>query len=588
MRRTPYLVPIVDAFQDRDIEEVDFCKSAQIAGTEGMVSVIGYYADQEPCPIMFVLADEDTAVYMGTERIQPMFRDSSDLSRLVIESQFNKGEMTLANGSYIVLGWASSVAKLASRPMRLVICDEVDKPGYYLNTREGSSIYLAKQRLEAKFRGKFGLLGTPTTEEGNICKALKKCDVVYDWHVPCPYCGTLQPLRWSLKHATGFSEGMYRGVDGVMRNLGQVTWEGGTEATDEQIARAGYRCGECGKLWTTVQKNRAVGWGRMVARQEPKRKPKVVGFHVNRLYSLLGKSGDIPRMVEEWIRVKLSGDLGELQGWINNALAEPWVIRGEQPKAKQLLELRNEIEPGICPEGSVAVTLGVDVQKVGFYYTVWAWKATLDSQLIEYGFLLDWEDVARVAFESQFPVIGGGSLGVWRGAIDTGGGKTDEPWTRTEEIYEWLRMNGRGIMWGIKGFGGKGKDTARVKMSVIDKLPGKGKRIPGGLVLWSIDVDYFKDTFFWRLSKEGAEDPQQVRLHSEVREDFIDHLLAEEKRRNKQGVYEWVQVSRANHWLDSSVYAHACADVQWAGGIRAFMGQRPGRRGRRVLSKGVE
>ena len=33
MRRTPYLVPILDAFLDLDIETVVFCKPAQIANT---------------------------------------------------------------------------------------------------------------------------------------------------------------------------------------------------------------------------------------------------------------------------------------------------------------------------------------------------------------------------------------------------------------------------------------------------------------------------------------------------------------------------------------------------------------------------
>ena len=54
---TPYMQPILDQCLDPDVEQIVVCKAAQIAGTEGMTSVIGYYSHQQPCPIMIVLAD---------------------------------------------------------------------------------------------------------------------------------------------------------------------------------------------------------------------------------------------------------------------------------------------------------------------------------------------------------------------------------------------------------------------------------------------------------------------------------------------------------------------------------------------------
>ena len=72
LRRTPFLRPIMDACLQRDTEWIVLCKAAQIAGTETMISIIGYYTHQDPSSIMLVLADEDTAVYMSRERIQKM------------------------------------------------------------------------------------------------------------------------------------------------------------------------------------------------------------------------------------------------------------------------------------------------------------------------------------------------------------------------------------------------------------------------------------------------------------------------------------------------------------------------------------
>lgn len=83
-------------------------------------------------------------------------------------------------------------------------------------------------------------MSTPTMEAGNIWQELRACDVVYDFHVPCPYCGQMQPLRWSREYSSGFEGGVYRGKDGRRHKLGQVVWEAGRAATAEQIAAAGY------------------------------------------------------------------------------------------------------------------------------------------------------------------------------------------------------------------------------------------------------------------------------------------------------------------------------------------------------------
>ena len=109
----------------------------------------------------------------------------------------------------------------------------------------------------------------------------------------------------------------------------------------------------------------------------------------------------------------------------------------------------------------------------------------------------------------------------------------------------------------------------RMKHTVLDKMPN-GKPIPGGLIIWLLDTNQLKDTFFWRLLENDDLGAQPVHLHREVGRDYVRHLLAEEKQRDRQGRWLWVKVGRDNHLLDASVYAHACADIQWMGGVRIF------------------
>jgi phage terminase large subunit GpA-like protein len=296
--RTPYLKPIMDVVKDPNVEKIVFIKSAQIAGTTAMENIVGYYAVEEKVPIIFVLADEQTCFFISEQRLKRMFMESPRLRSYYETGRFSKTEISLINGAHIEMAWSRSVEKLATREAPIVILDEIDKPGYYMTSREASPISLAEERTATFSNSKLLLLSTPTIETGNVMKEIESCDVVYDWHAPCPYCGVFQPLRWSRKYAWPFEDGKYRDESGEMQQLGEVKWEGGRNADDEEIEQAGYECGSCGEVWSTAQKNNAVEKGKMVARGDiGGKKIRKVGFHINRLYSLLGNSGNIPKLI---------------------------------------------------------------------------------------------------------------------------------------------------------------------------------------------------------------------------------------------------------------------------------------------------
>lgn len=567
--RTPYLVPVMNAFDDDEVEIVVLCKSAQVAGTEGMISVVGKRAHDGNCPIMIVMADEDTALYMSKERIQRMFSSSPDLSKLIIRDKFNQKEISLMNETFVAMAWASSIAKLASRPIQVIIFDEVDKPGYNINTKEASAISLGIERTESYYNRKIGILSTPTIEEGNITKELKSCDVIYDWHVPCPHCGQYQPLRWGPKYSSGFDEGLYRGDDGQAHKLGGVIWKGGRKATDEQIEDARYQCGECGKLWTTLEKNAAVEQGISVPRTEVTKRRKV-GFHVNRLYSLLGKSGDISKLVREWIGCQ--SDIRKLQGFINSTLAEPFKRIVVTSSASLMSKAITELPPQTVPLDAVCLTAGVDVQKYGFWFAVRAWARDYTSWLIHYGQLPSWEDVEDMLFNASYPVDGSEekkSMRIWRACVDTGGGEGyDEGLTMTEETELWLIDNGIGRgarVWGTKGSSHPMATTMSIGKP-RERTPS-GKALPGGLQIISLNTERLKDNFHYRLGLAVKKEPGGAYLHSKTDEQYIKHIMAEEKRVNDKGVQAWVKIgSRRNDLLDSECMAAACVDPEFPGG----------------------
>lgn len=596
----PFWGPIMDRCCNTEIDQVAVCGPAQIGKTVAVVeNVIGYYTHQDPSSLLAVLADEATAAFISEEKIAPMFRDSAALSHLYDPKTFNKIEINTRTSARIDFAWASSVAKLATKPVRIVICDETDKPGYARKSKEAGALSLARERTASYPSGYFKHIfcSTPTHEDGNILTLLDQSDIIYDWHVPCPHCGQFQPLRWAPDKAHGFSEGKYRGDDGEVHQLGGVTWEGGREATIEQIASARYQCGECGKLWDSTQKNEAVRRGKEVPRTEPTGMERKTGHHVNRLYSLFD-SGKLEKIVSEWISCfKLKGEqhVKHLQGFINSTLAEPFkmVVKRSADSVERVLSAKCDLEPQLVPEDAIALTCFVDVQKYGFWFVVRAWARDYRSWNIHHGYLTTWEDVEKLLFETGYPVEGSDiHMRIWRAGVDTGGTEKYENLSMTEETYFWLRKNGTGRgcrVWGTKGSNVAIPSVVKA-MKPIDSAPS-GRKITGGLQLVRLDTFALKDRFIHRLDNaiEG-EEFQAAYLHKDTGEEYAKHILAEEKQTDSKGGQSWVKVKARNDLFDCEVGNFALAFPEWpGGGVHTLAGrpdQAPAKK-RRIINKGI-
>lgn len=587
MARTPYLVPILNLANRIDpspecnpkkvsfdhVQDVVICKPAQWAGTEGVISLAGYLTHQEGKSVLVSLADEDTMRYMALNRIQTMFTDSPVLDDFRVAGHWNVDEMALANGGKIFAAWASSVSKAASKPIDVIIADEIDKPGYYAKSKEASALSLLAERKAARTGGQFWKLSTPSVEGGNMDTELNNCDIIYDAHVPCHACGVYQPLRWSERYAPEFEKGIYRDKDGADRKIGGVVWDGGHEASRREILAARYRCGACSAEWTNQQKENAVSRFVMVPRKEITETPVSVGFHSNRIYSLLGTAGRLSTLVSDWCKIHNITDktqrIKAKQGFINSTLATFWKQTVIKSNISNIMNARCDTEPSVVPPEAIALTAGIDMQKYGFYYIIRAWARDYTSWLIQYGQVATWGDLESLLFETAFPVTGSGNqLRIWRACLDTGGGKSgSENWSMTEEAYFWIRKNGAGR--GCRVYGTKGSShplAGRIQVGKpLDKTPS-GKPMPGGLQLVMLDTGKLKEMYHHRIAQAVEGGTQAAYLHSKTGEDYARHILAEEKRINAKGMEEWVQVSRDNHWFDAETLSMICAEPEWPGG----------------------
>jgi len=552
--RTPFFGPVLNWAVDPETDEIVVCKPAQIGGTENFVSLIGFFVHQERCPVLLVMADEATSEHMARHRIQTMVDGVPELAAMKGDP-WNAKEMKLLNGGFVAVAWASSVAGLGSREYRVVVFDEVDKPGYSVTTKEASPLSLGRERTATFWNRKHLLLSTPTLESGNIWQELNSCDVIFDWFVPCPYCGKRQPLRFSREYATGFKDGFFVDEHGKRVLCGQVVWEGGLEASTDQVNRAGYECAYCQRVFNTFQKNKAVEQGVYVARDgKAPAVQKKKGVHLNRLYSLLGTSGDFPVIVDNWIRVLKSGDPRLLQGFINSTLADIWKTYTGERDDSALLELADDRPEGAVPGGGVvaALLMGIDTQDNGFWYEIRAfgWGMTEDSWQVRYGFVDSFEALEVLLFQSEYFDPDGNPYRVKKAAIDTGG-------HRAAEVLEWCRKH-RGMVIPIKG---TDRQAAHIAWRAQEFYPGTNKAIPGGLRRMDIDVNYYKDKLASKLAIAES-DPGAWRFCADVSKEWINQMTAEvidEKTGRWVPKYE----SRPNHALDVSAYLLALADVMF-------------------------
>ena len=127
-KTTPYLIGIMDEFNNYLTEEIIFCKPTQVGGTEAMLNMIGYIVEQNPSPTMIVYPTDKIAQWTSRNRVQKMVKLAPELDKKyddnseLLELQFD--------GMFISLVGSNSPSGLASKPIKYLFLDEVDKyPG---------------------------------------------------------------------------------------------------------------------------------------------------------------------------------------------------------------------------------------------------------------------------------------------------------------------------------------------------------------------------------------------------------------------------------------------------------------------------
>lgn len=517
---TPYLKEIMNEFNNYETEEIIYVKPTQVGGTECLQNMVGYIVQQDPAPTMIVYPTDKLAESISENRLQPMMRATSGLRSKFMENNSSKLELQF-DGMYLSLAGSNSPSSLASKAVKYLFLDEVDKyPG--ASKKEADPISLARERTKTFHNRKIFITSTPTIREGHIWRAKEEADIEKHYFVPCPHCGEYIELKW--------------------QQIRFPKEEGMSYADRAEFAV--YVCQECGCILTDKDKPDMLKKGEWRVVRENTKYARKVAFWMNTLYSPFVRFSEV---VKEFLTTKDDPEM--FQNFTNSWLAEPW----EDTKLKTSIDLvlarQTEYEEYVVPEWTKVLTAGVDVQETSLYYTIRAWGDFLTSQNITHGQVASFKDIDKI-MNLEYRMLDGTPMVVALALIDSG--------NDTDRVYDFCAINSD---WALPSKGASNSMMSHYKLSKVNKSGSKAQ----GMNLVLVDTGKYKDMIAGRMQKENGTGSWMV--YQGCDEEYAKQVTSEQKINVKNGRgqvrQQWKpKTSHAdNHYLDCEVYALCAADV---------------------------
>ncbi len=521
----PYQAEPMNAPMDDSVQTVVLMWASQTGKTEIINNLVGYHVDLDPSPILCLQPTLEIAASWSTDRLAPMLRDTPVLKKLIADPKSRDSGNTKLHkkfpGGHITIAGANSPASLAARPIRVVLCDEVDRYPASAGT-EGDPISLAQKRSDTFFNSVQVITSTPTLAGVSRIESWLERSDKQQWHCPCPKCGEFQVLKW-----------------------GQVKWE------KDQPETARYECEKCAELLDDAGRIAMVRSGEWRATAPFN---GIRGYWLSGLNTMFppkrGFTGRLHQFAAEFLAAKRGG-IETLKSWTNTFLSETWEEETERIEIAPLMS-RLEPYPAECPDGVIVLVAAVDVQGdrlecqvTGFGESDEAWAIDLFKIFGSPESPDTWKALDEVLLKS-FDHESGAVLKIKRAFIDSG--------FQEQYVYRFVRdRQARGVF-AIKG----SSDQSAPLWKPPRRVKGHGVGIIG------IGGNVAKDILFGRL-KQTDVGPRYVHF-PEGRgfdETYFAQFRAEEKRtKYVRGfpVFEWKKVAERNEAIDLWAYSIAALE----------------------------
>jgi len=500
----------MDTVADARIETIVIMSSAQVGKTEIINNIVGYFIDQDPAPMIVLQPTVDLAKTWSHDRLAPMVRDTPALKNLIADNKSRASSNTLFHksfpGGHITMTGANSPTGLASRPIRIVCCDEVSRYPQSAGV-EGDPVNLIRKRTTTFHNRKIILTSTPTLK--GACRIEQEfgiSDRRY-YEVPCPHCEHEQRLKWA-----------------------NVQWPEGKPQEAVMV------CTECGGVIEDKHKPKMIKNGKWVAELPG---GKIAGFHLNELYSPWRTFADV---AEDFAEAKKNPET--LKTWVNTSLGETWEEAGESLSEHLLSERKENYAIDAIPPEVLLLTSGSDIQKDRIETTIVGWGMDSECWILDHVVL--WGDPTQQKVWHELEDVLTKTYDGHRiagAAIDSG--------YLTEYVYQFTKPRSSRRVFAIKGQAGMGKP-----LTTKPKPVGR-TRTP----MYTVGVDTAKRTIYARLRLTSGEG--YIHFGVDFDDEYFQQLTAEKmvtKYRRGFPVMEFIKTRDRNEALDCLAYAYAALD----------------------------
>jgi phage terminase large subunit GpA-like protein len=467
----------------------------------------------------------------------PLFRDMPILKGKVADSKAKSGEATMFHrrftGGHLTLVGSNSAAGLASRPIRYLLLDEVDRFEESAGT-EGDAVSLALARTRTFWNRKVIMTSSPTIKGASRIEAAWLNSDQREYEVPCPACKNSSP--------TDLGESYF-----------QLTWDR-IEWPVGKPEEAAWRCPACGELIPHHLKDGMVERGRWRATKKVQNLNLLAaGFHLSELVS---PCRSWAQLAEDWERSKDSPE--QRRVFVNTSLAE-WVSdEVSEPPAAEALAARCEPYAAEVPMPVSLLTGGVDLQHDRAEVEIVGWSKGFESWSIAYHTLYGdpsgphlWQQLDAL-LSREFRHESGMPLRINAACVDCG--------FATDEVHAFTRTRFARRIYAVKGL-----NNGWTKPIWPRKAIYNAKQLP----FFLISVDEAKAWLMRRLPLTEGAGACHFPLGRPL--DWFRMLTAETLlRRNRAGrvVFEWQNLRRErNEALDCRVYCIAALHALLMGGL---------------------
>lgn len=431
--RTPYMIEIMDAYDQPQVHDIAVVAMSQTGKSELELNIIGKIIHQDPAPILYIQPDLGEAKKFSTVRVAPMIRDSKVLRNRVADVKSRDSRNTILQKSFpggmLTMVGSQTPAALASMPVKNVIGDEIDRWAASAGS-EGDPWELAEKRTTTFYNAKRVAVSTPTTKGASRIADLFEKGTQEKWYSRCPHCGEWHEV---LFDDIKFDFETVKAGRKINYKLNSVHW----------------CCPSCGCLSTEREMREAPA--RWVAENPEAIKRGRRSFWVNAFFSPWRSWNEICLKFLEGRK-----DPQQLKVFYNTILGQLWEERGDLEDEDTFLARREDYgtredgTPVELPEGVLVLTCGVDTQDDRLEYEVVGWGHYDESWGIKKGMI--WGDPNEDAvwlrlddvIDHVYRFKNGNGLRISRTFVDSGGHKT-------QSVYKQCRARTGRQVFAIKG-----------------------------------------------------------------------------------------------------------------------------------------